>query len=263
MEGGRQWELETVVTDRTRHPPSTPTSTHPISRCGHHPRVPKNIERALSMSYCVDMSVVIPQDGAASKCPAAATVAVATEPQPRSSQDQPGPEQQRPGAPPRQPSSTQRQPSAGHPAPSAQQPQASSREHQSTSQPLPSASQQDSTPSSDDPTLIEGWLLAVEAKRQEMELQVQAVQQQLHRDWLFRQAPPTGNLPAATPLSYVGTPLEAEVPAGHPELPQQQHLEQPVAQGPVRNRFRKSPSRGALDVGSECEAVSDIGGDRT
>ena len=118
-------------------------------------------------------------------------------------------------------------------------------------------------PSSVQPALIEGWLLAVEAKRQEMELQLQAVQQQHRRDWLLRQAPLTGSLPAATPLSDVGTPLEAEVPAGHPELPQQQHLEQPVVQGPVRNRFRKSPSRGPLDVGSECEAVSALGGYRT
>ena len=35
---------------------------------------------------------------------------------------------------------------------------------------------------------------------------------------------------------------------GHQELVQQQYLEQPEGQGPVRNRFRKSPTKGALDV---------------
>ena len=40
--------------------------------------------------------------------------------------------------------------------------------------------------------------------------------------------------------------------AGHHELPQQQHMEQLEVQGAVRNRFRKSQSRGPLEP--VCEA---------
>jgi hypothetical protein len=178
MEGSRQWSSRRWWRTDRLHPPGALTSTpqpHPIRCCGRDPLALTTIALVLSLSYCVNMCVVIPQDGAASKRPEAVTVVVATEPQPTSLQDQPCTEQQRSGTPPRQPSSTQRQPSAGHQEPSTPRPQASSRQHQSRSQRLPSAMQQGPVASSVQPALTEEWLLAMEAKRQEQFQQQQEI----------------------------------------------------------------------------------------
>ena len=73
--------------------------------------------------------------------------------------------------------------------------------------------------------LTKELLLAMEAKGIEQQQQQQEIQLLRHMCWLSRQAPPTGSVPTTTALSYVGTPLEPVVQAGHPELPQQQPMD--------------------------------------